>query len=893
MKGFWKKGMVTLLTAALLAGSTDGALPVWQAAKVKAAESEYVPLNQKFTSRKEAYFELTEHGVVTFENNGKALDGVEVYRILEDGNEVCYAGETLRLRLTPGKYKADFNYEYEYEYIDKINFVSEESLPYTEKEWNDNFDDANEIQKNIAYTGNLNKKYSSPYSATFDYYISSDQDYYRFELEQAGTARIQYSIEDLSYSSKGSGNWNSIMLYNEDEEGNTKEICSIGSSDSNKTRYSSRYRLPKGIYYIRIRNNDSYDHKCNVSDYQLKVNYEPESSDSYEQEYNDTEDTANEISTNTGYTGNISISDDKDYYKFTLPTTSRVNLKMQVPRQSENGLFHAVLHKVGDSNKITEVKTTTNPIARSTETLLEAGDYYVMVENGSSLDSMIDYTLTVEAKEVVVVQEITVTPEKTPAYKGDKFSMIAEITPENAENKKVSWTSSDTSVAKIDENGVVTCVGAGNVLITATAQDGSQISGTYLLKVKKLLVDSIMISAPYQTAEVGSNLELSAKVTLNNVSTTSSIPILWESSDESIAQVSEDGKVTCKAAGTVTITATAEDESRKAGTFLITVIEKPKPTVIPEQTEAPVPSTEVTAAPIKETKQPLKTLEPKPTVMSEQPATALPSTEVTTTPIKETEQPLKTQVPKPTVMPEQPTTETPEETKLPFRTLDPTISDLNPTKPDVTIIPTVTSGSPVTPTDDPNKDPDFEEDLVKTITLSSDLEEDEEIRVGDKFSLYAEITPEEAEDTEILWSTSNAKVATVNKKGQVVCVGKGKVTIKAEATDGSGVSSNMTFTILKAKSKNNYLSKISISQGKLTPAFKKTKTSYTIILTKKMSKVIIKPVVADKSAVMTINGSKTTKKVVKLKSGKRTTISIKVKAENGKSRTYKIIVKRR
>ena len=863
MKGFWKKGMVTLLTAALLAGSTDGALPVWQATKVKAAEPEYVPLNQEFTGRNNAYFELTEHGVVTFERDAT------VYRVLEDGNEVIYTDDASRLRMAPGKYKVT-------SWISKINFVSEESSTYTEKEWNNSFDNANEIQKNMAYTGNLNRtEYDDYYS--YNYY-SNDQDYYKFELEQAGTVQIQYSIEDLSYGeyNDDSGNVNCIILYNEDEEGSTKEICSINSSDSNKTRYCPRYRLPKGIYYIQISGWGSVNY-ANSSDYQLKVNYEPESPDSYEQEYNDTKDTANEISTNTGYTGNIPTSDDKDYYKFTLPTTSRVNLKMQVQRQKGDGLFHAVLHKAGDSNKIIEVKTTTQSTARSTETLLEAGDYYVMVEEGSSLNSMIDYTLTVEAKEVVVVQEITVTPEKTPVYERDKFSMKVAITPDNAENKKVSWTSSDPTVAKIDENGVVTCVGAGNVLITAIAQDGSQISGSYLLEVKKLLVDSIMISAPSQTAEVGSSLQLSAKVTLNNQSITSTVPIVWESSDENIAKVSEDGKVTCKAAGTVTITATAEDESRKAGTFSITVIEKPKPTVIPEQTKAPVPATKIPM----ETIVPVKTV--KPSVSPEQPLKTL-----------------KPEQPKPTVMPQLPVTETPImkteeplETKLPLSTPIPTIPNLNPMEPGVATEPAVTPVSSVIPTDEPNKDPDFEEDLVKTITLSSDLEEDEEIRVGDKFSLYAEVTPEEAEDTEILWSTSNAKVATVNKKGQVVCVGQGKVTIKAEATDGSGVSSNMTFTILKAKSKNNYLSKIAISQGKLTPAFKKTKTSYTIILTKKMSKVIIKPVVADKSAVMTINGSKTTKKVVKLKSEKRTTISIKVKAENGKTRTYKIIVKRR
>lgn len=587
----------------------------------------YVTLNQVFPEKSKVYFKLAEHGVVTFENSGKSCSTI-VYRIADDGNETRCA-KASRARLAPGKYRTD-RYK-----VDKVNFTSEDDSPYIEREWNDSFDSANKIEKNITYTGNLNLDGNT--STGSDTYKTSDKDYYKFELEQAGAVQIQYSLDDLSvggYYNSTKRNNNAIKLYNENEEGNVSEVCSV-LVNKDKTRYSERYRLPKGIYYIEISTGDNIKY-CNITDYRLKVNYEPETATDHEQEYNNTRETANEILTNTGYTGNIPTVEDTDYFKFTLSATSRVKLKMQIPRQSTDALFHAVLYKADDKNKITEVSTTTNPVAYSEkEPLLETGTYYVKVEAGKTTNSTADYTLTVEANKAIITE-----PEQTPCV--TQFPNVPIATP----------------------------------------------------------------------------------------------------------------------------------------TVLV---------------------------------------------------------------------PLETSLPAPTVV----------------------------------------------PTEEPNKNPGFSENFVKNIILTTDLEKNEKLRAGDNFTIYANIIPEQAEGTEILWSTSNSKIATVDKNGKVICVGAGKVVITAKATDGSGVSSSKTFQILKAKSGNNYLSKIAISQGKLTPAFKKTKTAYSLVLTKNMSKVIIKPITAGKTASMTINGKNIKKTTIKLKSGKSTIVKIKVRAENGKSRTYKIRVKRK
>ena len=57
---------------------------------------------------------------------------------------------------------------------------------------------------------------------------------------------------------------------------------------------------------------------------------------------------------------------------------------------------------------------------------------------------------------------------------GDTVTLFATVTPEKATNKVVAWTSNDTSVAKVNANGLVTAIEKGNTTITVTADDGAQ-----------------------------------------------------------------------------------------------------------------------------------------------------------------------------------------------------------------------------------------------------------------------------------------------------------------------------------------------------------------------------------------------------------------------------------
>ncbi|KAG1650588.1 Ig-like virion protein [Nymphon striatum] len=81
-------------------------------------------------------------------------------------------------------------------------------------------------------------------------------------------------------------------------------------------------------------------------------------------------------------------------------------------------------------------------------------------------------TITVEAS-VIGVTGINISPTSANITVGNTQQVTATITPSNADNQTVTWSSNDTSIATIDINGLITAVAAGNTTITATSNDGN------------------------------------------------------------------------------------------------------------------------------------------------------------------------------------------------------------------------------------------------------------------------------------------------------------------------------------------------------------------------------------------------------------------------------------
>lgn len=148
---------------------------------------------------------------------------------------------------------------------------------------------------------------------------------------------------------------------------------------------------------------------------------------------------------------------------------------------------------------------------------------------------------------------------------GKTVTVKATVTPANAANKTLSWTSSNTKIATVS-NGVVKGVKAGRAVITAKTTDGSNISATCTVTVKQP-VTSISLSKK-ATMYTGKKLTLKAKV---NPANASNKALTWKSYNTKIAKVASNGVVTGVKAGTVKITATAKDGSRKSATCTVTV----------------------------------------------------------------------------------------------------------------------------------------------------------------------------------------------------------------------------------------------------------------------------------------------------------------------------------
>ena len=151
---------------------------------------------------------------------------------------------------------------------------------------------------------------------------------------------------------------------------------------------------------------------------------------------------------------------------------------------------------------------------------------------------------------------------------GEHVTLTATIKPESTINKVVSWLSSDTSVATVDNNGVVTAVKAGTATITASTTDGTNLSATCKVTVNPVLATSISLSQASASIKMGGTLQLTYTLKPDNVT---SKAVKWSSSNTGIATVDNNGMVTAVKVGTATITATTTDGSNLSATCKVTV----------------------------------------------------------------------------------------------------------------------------------------------------------------------------------------------------------------------------------------------------------------------------------------------------------------------------------
>ena len=151
---------------------------------------------------------------------------------------------------------------------------------------------------------------------------------------------------------------------------------------------------------------------------------------------------------------------------------------------------------------------------------------------------------------------------------GETQTLTATVSPSNATNKTVTWSSSNTSVATVSSSGVVSAKAAGSATITVKTNDGNKTATCKVtVTTATIAVTSVSLNKSSLSMTVGETQTLTATVLPTNATNKT---VTWSSSNTSVATVSSSGTVTAKTAGSATITVTTNDGGKFA-TCSITV----------------------------------------------------------------------------------------------------------------------------------------------------------------------------------------------------------------------------------------------------------------------------------------------------------------------------------
>lgn len=183
-------------------------------------------------------------------------------------------------------------------------------------------------------------------------------------------------------------------------------------------------------------------------------------------------------------------------------------------------------------------------------TAIAAGTTTVTVRSGE-ISASCNVTVSEEAP---VVESIKVTPETAEVLINGTFQLTAEVTPADAA-VEVKWRSSNEDIATVSEDGTVTGIAAGNVIVMAEA---GGLTADCMVSVVGAPVESITLDNHELEMVEGDVITLHAEVMPENADNTT---ITWSSSDESIVTVSGAGTVTALRGGEAVITAKAGNVS--------------------------------------------------------------------------------------------------------------------------------------------------------------------------------------------------------------------------------------------------------------------------------------------------------------------------------------------
>lgn len=200
---------------------------------------------------------------------------------------------------------------------------------------------------------------------------------------------------------------------------------------------------------------------------------------------------------------------------------------------------------------------------------------YRMSINSSTIGSIVGmhpdnrgHEIIFEAHRRIIpipVDSITLDSTSKDLVPESVHKLSSTISPSNATNKEIEWTSSNNEAASVDKNGNVTAKAPGSSVIKATVK-GTDITASCTINVV-IPVQSVSLDKASDIINTKNELQLTASITPSNATVKN---LVWGSSDGAIAEVDAKGKVKALNPGTVSITVSTVD-GNKTASCLITI----------------------------------------------------------------------------------------------------------------------------------------------------------------------------------------------------------------------------------------------------------------------------------------------------------------------------------
>ena len=202
----------------------------------------------------------------------------------------------------------------------------------------------------------------------------------------------------------------------------------------------------------------------------------------------------------------------------------------------------------------------------------QKGELWDRVKLESGLVGYVFQTYVEEVPDVQV-EKITLSLDKTTINKGERIKIKANISPEDAVDKTLKYSSDNTSVATVSSDGYIQGISSGSAKITAKASNG--VTGTINIKVYSPVTD-IITSTDNIVLQIGETYKINATVFPDDADNKN---ILYNTENSGIAKVDEQGIVTGKTEGETSINAVSEEG---------TISKKIKVKVIPQIQEGEI-----------------------------------------------------------------------------------------------------------------------------------------------------------------------------------------------------------------------------------------------------------------------------------------------------------------